>query len=151
MPQQPSGPGVVWTPLHQATYTCLVWRDHACRRLTAATFAALPHVLVTPRERPGGVVDVVLDEHRLARRVAVRVPTFLMLPYLLVGTQRIATVPTRIAAELVRRYPLRILKPPMAIPEFTLCQAWHEIHRDDPGHRWLRQEVSRADRATQRR
>jgi DNA-binding transcriptional LysR family regulator len=107
----------------------------------------MAHVLVTPRERPGGgAVDVALGEHRLARRVAIRVPTFLMVPYLLVGTERVATVPARIAAELASRHPLRRLRPPVAVPPFTLCQAWHEIHRHDPAHRWLRDEVLRTDR-----
>jgi DNA-binding transcriptional LysR family regulator len=146
VPRQPSGPGVVWTPLHRAGYACLVWRRHACRRLTLVRFAAMAHVLVTPRERPGrGVVDTVLEQHGLTRRVAVRVPTFLMVPYLLVGTERIATVPRRIADELARRHPLRVLAPPVAVPEFTLCQAWHELHRHDLGHRWLRDRVARAD------
>ena len=41
----------------------------------------------------------------------------------------------RMAAKLVRMHPLRILKPPVEIPGFTMCQGWHEIHRNDPGHR----------------
>lgn len=144
MPRQPSGPAIVWTPLREAAYSCLVWSRHPRRRLDRAGFAAMAHVLVTPRERPGGgVVDTVLAEHGLARRVAVRVPTFLMVPYLLVGTDRIATVPTGIATELARRHPLRVLRPPIDVPPFTLCQAWHEVHRNDPAHRWLREAVGR--------
>ncbi len=42
------------------------------------------------------------------------------------------------AAELVRMHPLKIFKPPVEIPGFTMCPGWHEIHRKDPGHRWLR-------------
>jgi DNA-binding transcriptional LysR family regulator len=144
LPQQPSGPGVVWTPLFRESYVCVVRTGHPARRLTPRTFAGMAHVLVTPRDRPGGIVDVVLAEERLARRVAVRVPTFLLVPYLLVGTDRVATVPARIAADLVRRHPLRTLRPPLSVPAFTLCQAWHEIHRNDPGHRWLRETVARA-------
>jgi DNA-binding transcriptional LysR family regulator len=144
MPRQPSGPGVVWSDLYRDGYTCVVWKDNPCRRLTTARFAAMAHVLVAPRERPGGIVDVVLAQHRLARRVAVQVPSFLAIPYVLVGTRRIATVPTRMGAELVRRHPLRTLAPPVDVPGFTMCQGWHEIHRNDPGHRWLREAVTRA-------
>jgi hypothetical protein len=43
-----------------------------------------------------------------------------------------------VAPELMRTYPLNILKPPVVIPGLTMCQGWHEIHRNDPGHRWLR-------------
>ena len=144
MPRQASGAGVVWTPLFQDRYVCLVWDRHPASRLGLREFGELPHVLVAPRERPGGVVDVALAAHRRVRRVAIQVPSFLVVPYLLVGTDRIATVPVRMAAELVRRHPLRTMAPPIAVPGFTLCAGWHEIHRHDPGHRWLRDAVGRA-------
>ncbi len=144
MPQQPSAPGVVWTPLYRDGYTCVVWSRHPARRLTLSSFASLEHVLVAPRERAGGIVDAVLERNGQSRRVAVQASTFLIVPYLLIGTTRIATVPKRMAVELARTQPLKILKAPVEIPGFTMCQAWHEIHRNDPGHRWLREELSRA-------
>jgi DNA-binding transcriptional LysR family regulator len=146
MPQQPSAPGVIWTPLYRDGYTCVVWSRHRAHRLTLSAFAAMEHVLVAPRERAGGIVDAVLEKNGLSRRIAVQASTFLIVPYLLIGTTRIATVPERMAAELVRAHPLKMLKPPVAIPGFTMCQAWHEIHRNDPGHRWLRDELVRASR-----
>ena len=39
---------------------------------------------------------------------------------------------------------LKILKPPVEIPGFTMCQGWHEIHRNDPGNRWLRDALINA-------
>jgi DNA-binding transcriptional LysR family regulator len=146
MPQQPSAPGVIWTPLYRDGYTCVVWSGHPLQRLTLSAFAKMEHVLVAPRERAGGIVDSVLEKNGLSRRVAVQAPTFLIVPYLLIGTTRIATVPERMAGELARMHPLKILKPPVEIPGFTMCQGWHEIHRNDPGHRWLREEFIRASR-----
>lgn len=146
MPQQPSAPGVIWTALYRDGYTCVVWSRHPSHRLTLPAFATMEHVLVAPRERAGGIVDSVLEKNGLSRRVAVQAPTFLIVPYLLIGTTRIATVPERMAGELVRMHPLKILKPPVEIPGFTMCQGWHEIHRNDPGHRWLRDELLRASK-----
>jgi DNA-binding transcriptional LysR family regulator len=145
-PQQPSAPGVVWTPLYRDGYTCVVWSRHPSQRLTLSAFAKMEHVLVAPRERAGGIVDSVLEKNGLSRRVAVQAPTFLIVPYLLIGTTRIATVPRRMASELVRMHPLKILKPPVDIPGFTMCQGWHEIHRNDPGHRWLHDQLIEASR-----
>ncbi|HSP97279.1 MAG TPA: LysR family transcriptional regulator [Candidatus Dormibacteraeota bacterium] len=142
MPRQASGAGIVWTPIARDEYVCVVWNRHPCRRLVLPRFAAMDHVLVAPREREGGVVDEVLTEKGLSRRVALQVATFLIVPYALVGSERIATVPRRMAEEFVRLHPLRILKPPLPIPGVVLCQGWHEIHRNDPGHRWLRQAVA---------
>ncbi len=140
-PRRTSGAGVVWSPLLEERYTCLVWRDHPLRRLDRAGFADLQHVMVAPWGRPGGVVDQALAATRARRRVAVQVPSFLLLPHVLVDTERIATVPRRIALLLAEAHPLRLLQPPVRVPGFTLYLAWHEIHRHDPAHVWLRARV----------
>ncbi len=141
-PRFKTAAGVVWTPLHDDDYTCLVWDQHAVRqRMTLARYAKLEHLLVAPSERPGGLVDRALEQHGLTRRVSVQVPNFLSVPYLLVGTQRVATIPRRLAERFVEHYPLRMLEPPISVPETSMCLAWHELHRDDPGHAWLRAQL----------
>jgi DNA-binding transcriptional LysR family regulator len=136
--RQPSGPAIVWTPLHEDGYTCIVWKKHPCRRLSVDRYAQMAHVLVAPRDRPGGILDDVFAARGLSRRVVVQVPTFLSVPHVLVGTERIATVPKRMARVLAASHPVRELRPPLAIPRFTMCAGWHEIHRKDAAHRWLR-------------
>lgn len=133
--------GVVWTPLHDDDYTCVVWSENPVRRLTRKRFASMDHVLVAPRERPGGIVDRVLAEHALSRRVCVQVSNFASAPDLLIGTQRVATLPRRLAELFVARHPLRILEAPVPLPRTMLHLGWHEIHRDDPGHAWLRAQL----------
>ena len=49
-----------------------------------------------------------------------------------------------VAPELMRTYPLKVLKPPVEIPGFTICQGRHEIHRNNPGHRWPRDALCHA-------
>src|SRR5512143_3200979 len=66
-PRQESGPGIVWSTLYEESYSCVVWRGHRLRPPTPARFAALDHVLVSPRERAGGIVDEALARRGLAR------------------------------------------------------------------------------------
>jgi DNA-binding transcriptional LysR family regulator len=146
-PRRPSAAGVVWSKLLDERYTCLVWSDHPLRRLDPAAFARLPHVLVAPWGQPGSVVDAALAATRARRRVAVQISSFLLLPHLLVGTERVATVPGRIAALLADTHLLRTMEPPLRIPGFTLSLGWHEIHRHDPAHAWLRARISGHARA----
>lgn len=140
-PRSSAGAGIVWTPLHDDQYVGLMWREHAPKRLTLKQYADAPHVLVSPWGRPGGVVDDALAERRLARRVALQVPSFLLLPHVLVGTRRVATVPERMASVLCAAHALRMVELPLPVPGFTLCMAWHEVHRHDPGHQWLRSQM----------
>lgn len=134
--------GVVWTHLHEDDYTCVVWEGHASKRLSLSRYAQLEHVLVAPGERPGGLVDRVLAQHGLTRRVTVQVPTFLTVPYMLIGTQRVVTLPRRIATLFVEHHPLRMIEPPIEVPITQMHLGWHELHRDDEGHRWLRDQLT---------
>ncbi len=145
-PRGPSGAGVVWTPLFDDRYTALVARDHSLRKLTLQSYLDLQHVLVSPWGRAGGVVDEVLAALGQVRRVALQVPSFLLLPQVLLGTRRVAAVPERMAHALLERYPLRCLELPMPVPAFTMCIGWHEVHRNDPSHAWLRSEIGRLAR-----
>ncbi len=134
--------GVIWTHLHEDDYTCVVWAGHSIRKLSLSRYGKLEHVLVAPGERPGGPVDRVLAERGLTRRVSVQVPTFLTVPYMLIGTQRVATLPRRIAKQFVEHHPLRLIEPPLELPRTSMFLGWHELHRDDPGHAWLRAQLT---------
>ncbi len=140
-PRHASSAGVVWTPLYEERYVCVVAEDAPVRRLTTKRYAAMDHVLVAPRGERGGVVDEALAAEGLSRRVAVLVTSFLMVPHVLVGTARVAAVPRRWGAFLAEHYPLRLLTPPVKIRGFTMCMGWHEVFRADPAHRWLRSQV----------
>jgi DNA-binding transcriptional LysR family regulator len=140
-PRQAAGASIVWTTVHDDHYVGVVWREHRSTRLTTKDYASAAHVLVSPWGRPGGIVDDVLAARGLLRRVAIQVPSFSLLPDVLVGTQRVATVPERMARRLCELHPLRAAELPVEIPSFTMCMGWHEVHRNDPAHQWLRAEV----------
>lgn len=149
-PRAAASAGIIWTPVHDDRYVGVVWREHASRRFTLKDYASASHVLVSPWGRPGGIVDDMLAARELVRRVAVQVPSFLLLPHVLVGTQRVSTVPERMARGLCELHPLRVVELPLEIPGFTMCMGWHEVHRNDPAHQWLRAEVlesARVERA----
>jgi hypothetical protein len=65
-------------------------------------------------------------------------PTFTLVPELLMGTSRIATLPSRLALQMAERLPLRVLACPIAIPKFTENLQWHKYKERDPAIAWLR-------------
>jgi len=137
-PRLRSAAGVIWGELFVDDFVCLVWREHPVRRLTLRRYVELPHVLVAPTGRPGSVVDDALARIGERRRVALRTPSFLSVPSALVGSQCVTTLPRRVAEPFAAQYPLRLLEAPLELPRFTMCYAWHEVHRADAGHRWFR-------------
>jgi DNA-binding transcriptional LysR family regulator len=133
------------TRLFRETFVCLLRRGHPAleQRWTKRRFASLEHVLVAPRGVPRGVVDEMLAEEGLERRVARTVSSFLVAPRLLVDTDYVLTLARRMADRLAPDLGLVMKKPPVAPESFEIHLAWHRRHEDDAEHRWMRELVVR--------
>jgi DNA-binding transcriptional LysR family regulator len=129
--------------LFEERFVCLVRRDHpaARRRLTLKQFVALDHVLVAPSGVARGVVDEQLERRGLARRVALAIPHFLQVPFIVAETDYIATLAERVAQRFVTLLPLKVLPPPLEVPGFTVSMLWHARTQHSPAHRWLREQL----------
>jgi DNA-binding transcriptional LysR family regulator len=125
--------------LFRDPYLCLMRADHPriAEKLTRKMFLDASHALVTYR---GGhrVIEEALERAGLARRIALRVPHFTVVPMVLERTDLILTLPARVARVFERRGKLKALPPPVPIPPAEVAVHWHERFEPDPGNRWLR-------------
>ncbi|MGE0790312.1 MAG: LysR family transcriptional regulator [Sandaracinaceae bacterium] len=113
----------------------------SAKRWTARRYAALDHVLVSPRGEGAGVVEPFLAERGLTRRIALRVPHFSTALAIVTETDLLLTAPAALArsspfAPLVASRPV-----PVAVPDHAVTMVWHPRYGDDPAHRWLRERV----------
>lgn len=129
--------------LFEETFTCVARKNHpiAAARITLPRYASANHVLVAPRGTPGSLVDDALARAGKSRRVAVAVPNFLVVPYLVASSDLIATLPTRIATMFAETTKLALMSPPLELEPFEMAMAWHERMHDDVRHRWLREQL----------
>lgn len=74
-------------------------------------------------------------------RVAVRVDSYLAVPYLVAGSDRVALVQARLAERLADQLDLRVLECPRETTEIVETLWWCEDHDEDPAHAWLRQTL----------
>ena len=111
------------------------------RRMTARRFAALDHLLVSPRGGVRGIVDEKLEAMGLGRRVARTVASLAAAPFLLRDSDLVLTAPRRLVEAVAADLGLSIVPPPLDLTGFTLALAWHRRHADDPAHAWLRTQV----------
>jgi DNA-binding transcriptional LysR family regulator len=114
------------------------------KRLTLEQFVRIPHIQVAPRGRPGGYLDDVLRERGLERRVALAVPFFLTALHLVAHTDHLLTISERLAKAMAGSLGLRLLEPPVPLRPYALSLVWHPRFDADPGHRFLREALSRA-------
>jgi DNA-binding transcriptional LysR family regulator len=132
-------------PLFTDGFVCMVRKGHPLARsrapLTLAKFLTQQHVVVAPTGAPGSVVDDELARRGKSRRVALRVPNFLVAPAVVSESDFMSTLPERLARELAKLYPVRLLAAPIPLPRFTMSLAWHARLDNDPAHRWLRELV----------
>ena len=123
--------------LFRDPYVCLMRHDHPIKTLTKRKFQEASHALVSYR---GGhrVIEEALERAGLARRIALRVPHFTVVPMILERSDLILTLPARVARVFERRGSLKSLPPPVPIPPADVGVHWHERFESDPGNRWLR-------------
>ena len=81
------------------------------------------------------------NRHGEERRVEVVAHSFYLLPRLVIGTSRIATMHTRLAKQLADDLPIRLVKPEFEIPRLIEVLQWHKYRDLDPGSMWLRDVI----------
>jgi LysR family nod box-dependent transcriptional activator len=127
--------------LYVDRWVCAVSADHpdVDDRMTVELFSRLPHLewrLRTPAV--SSHAEVLYQSIGIQRQVPLTTESFAMLPYLLRGTRLVALVHERLA----RRFDgLKLLEPPVPIPDVVETMYWSAALGKDPGHVWLRQLV----------
>ncbi|MBB5446878.1 MULTISPECIES: LysR family transcriptional regulator [unclassified Paraburkholderia] len=146
--------------LFEETLVCVGCRTNKqlSGQLTFERYMSMGHVMVKfGRTRQPSIEEWFLLEHGLKRRDEVIVPSFSMIPPMLLNTDRIATMPLRLVKYFEKMMPLRIVELPLPLPAFTEAVQWSALHNSDPASNWMReiilQEASRmiAPRKTTRR
>jgi DNA-binding transcriptional LysR family regulator len=112
--------------------------------LSLADFLREPHALVAPRGTPEGLVDRVLEQRGLARRVARAFPGFLAALWYVAESDALLTVSERLVRAVSDRLPLKVLRTPLALEDYPLMLAWHPRLDRAPEDRWFRSVLTRA-------
>jgi DNA-binding transcriptional LysR family regulator len=132
--------GVLARKLLDERLVCVMRKGHpdAKKPLGLARYLALRHALVAPQGRAGGLVDDVLAQKGLRRRVALRVPSFLVVPFVVARSDLVVTLAERVAVTFAESLDLAVLPPPLELSGFSLHLTWHERRAADAGLSWLR-------------
>ena len=128
---------------------CIVRAGHpqARGRLSAAQYAALPHVELALFGEPDDRVDRALARLRLRRRIAVLVPHFSSIPHVVAASDCVAALSEQLIAVYAAPLGLRVLEPPVPLPRLRIHQYWHKRATHDPVIMQLRAAVRRAAEA----
>ena len=121
------------------------WQDNpalAGGRISESDFARLGHVAVhVGSNRVPSFADRQLERMDHPRRIDIACGCFTVVPWLVVGTQRIALMHERLARQLTARFALVLAEVPFAIPLMREMIQYHKAREADEGLRWLRREL----------
>lgn len=124
-------------------YVGVVWSGHpyAGIELTADVLAGYP--LLSYLQYGGDKsLGRTLSRAGIATRSSATTTNIAVLPYVLEMTDLVTIIPERMARRIAGVAQLRILEPNFSLPAVREWAVWHEEFDDDPGHRWLRTELS---------
>jgi DNA-binding transcriptional LysR family regulator len=137
-------PALHFEKLYREEYVGVVRREHPIGRgkIPMNRFLAYDHVLVSPANGAStGPTDDVLASMGRQRRVALTVPSFLVLKEVLQTDDLIALIPERLLERDDER--LRPIRLPLEVPGFDVISVWHNRTHQDPALRWVRERLSR--------
>jgi DNA-binding transcriptional LysR family regulator len=128
-------------------FVCVVWRESALAQgvLTLERYMSGRHVSMRAPDGSLPVFDTWLaNDHGLTREIGLTTYSFSVMPYLVVGTDLIATVHSRIADRLGDLLPIEIRPVPLPIKTLHQAMQWHKYRTRDPGLVWLREMLREA-------
>lgn len=142
--------GNVYEPKSNIYQQTLYMHDYAV--LACRTHPRLKRGLTLDRYMSEGhlVVETGSDDHLrttglsprgLRRRVEVTVGGLMAVPWLLPGTELLATVPSHLGRVACDLFKLQSFPLPLDVPAYAIKTYWHPRSNSDPGHRWFRELV----------
>lgn len=154
VPQEFVGPQNPTRLLFEERHVIVGWRGNPLMQapVTPADFMSAGHVVV----RLGQVTRLTFAEAQLrslgiARREEVTVPSFAIVPDLLVGTSRLAVMHERLARLAARQSDIAIGPLPFDFPPMREMAQYHRSRAEDAGLMWLLDEMSRVIEVEDRR
>ena len=140
--------------LFEDSYICIARKGHPRIQdaLTLEQFTRESHVLVEPAGSRYSAVSLqsstttfierYLAGHGLSRRIALRVPHFMVVPEIVQQTDLLATVPGSVMAYIRPMPEVSLHSLPIDTPRFEIKQFWHQRNHHDVANQWLRRTIA---------
>lgn len=137
-------PGHPSEQLVEDRHAVLAWEGNTLVSdpITVEQYYEVPHITVAfGYDRSPVAVENFLEMGARKRRFDLSVPFFGMVPNLLVGTNRVATILRRQAEHYARLFPLKVHPVPVEVPNVQEAMQWHRLKSSDQGIAWLRERL----------
>ncbi len=124
-------------------FQAIAWSEgkYATGDLTLEDFNAASHVVMQPAFGTQSLESRCFDELGIRRQIDVTTYNFTTIPYLVAGTDRIATLHCRLALLASKVLPIRVIPLPVQLPPMRQAVQWHRYRSSDAGLMWLLEQI----------
>jgi len=125
-------------------FACLLRTGHPLwnRRLTVAAYASAEHIVIRSESRSQALLERFIERRRLGRKAAVYTSHVLSVPFIVMQSDLIATLPYAV----VTRFASLTSEVVAALPPFDIAYDlklhWHRRFDNDPRSRWIRDQLA---------
>ncbi|MBB6521472.1 LysR family transcriptional regulator [Pseudoteredinibacter isoporae] len=133
-------------PLYSSPWVAVMSADHplALKKLSVKQYAACKHGMVSVTGTGPSLIDKILERQGYQRVVDLRIPHFVAIPNLLLGTDLVFTIPKALADQYAQQSDI-VCKPlPIKVPPLRYSLAWHHRNHRDQLHTWVRGQIMEA-------
>lgn len=128
--------------LFEERHVIVGWRNNPVIRapITQATFLDCGHVAVQISNQDT-FIEAILLKMFPERRIEVAAQSFIQVPWLLRGTNRLSVMHERLAKVTAPMFDLAIVEPPFPLPLMREMMQSHVARANDEGLAWLRERI----------
>jgi DNA-binding transcriptional LysR family regulator len=125
-------------------FACLMRAGHPLwkSRLTVPAFLAGEHIVVRPEHRSQEVLERFIARRKMRRRIAMYTSNVLSVPFIVMESQLIATLPYAVVTRFASLTPLVAAALPPFDLTYDLKLHWHRRFDNEPRSIWLREQLA---------
>ncbi len=138
------GTGFFQKRLFEQHHRCLMSATNPLAKgaLTLPRFLLAKHAVVTSAGTGHARVEAIMQRRGIKRFIALELPHFVAVPYVVRDSELIVTVPEKLALEAAEPFGLVVRTPPIADLSFQVNMFWHRRVQKDDANKWLRDTLT---------
>jgi DNA-binding transcriptional LysR family regulator len=127
-------------------FACLMRSGHSLwkSRLTVSAFLAAEHVVVRSEGRSQDILERFMERRKMRRKVAMYTSNVLSVPFIVMDTQFVATLPFAVVTRFASITPAVVAALPPFDLTYDLKLHWHRRFDNEPRSIWLREQLAAA-------
>lgn len=129
--------------LFNHSFICLLNAKHRIKgeRMSMEEFLRIGHAVIRAEGRSQEIFEQLLAKHKIERRIVLSTPHFMSIPFIIASTDLLVTVPYAVGESFAKISNIRLIHPPLEIPQFDLKQHWHRKFHKDEANMWIRSVI----------